>query len=166
MARFRLASACAFKCLCHLVHCQVLWPTYLDHPIACARILQRDASKSSNVLYSYKIDRIGAPPKDGGLPLLYEGLAYQLDPEVHEGTGAHDGEAQATGPEILLGTVLDAEELQRRIGAGTPNRHKNEVLHACGFGRIDQLTIARIINRLGIVVALSNEGMGRCQQIG
>src|ERR1051326_6480695 len=82
MARFRLASACAFKYLGHLVHRRVLWPTYPDDPIAFATILQRDAGKSSNVLYRYKIDRIGAPPKDGGLTLLYEGLAYQLDPQV------------------------------------------------------------------------------------
>src|SRR5712664_3677233 len=139
MALFRLASACAFKDFGHLVQRQVLWSTNLDHPIACARILQRDADKTSNILHRHKIDRIGAASKDGGLALLYNRLAYQLGPELHEGTGAQDGEVQATGAQILLCAVLDAEELQRRIGAGTLNRHKNEVLHPCYLGCIDQL---------------------------
>src|SRR6266581_6058074 len=159
MALFRLAFACEFESLCHLIQCQVLRPTNLDHPIAYARILQRDADETSHVLHRYKIDWIVAAPKEGGLALLQNGLADQLGSEVHECAGAEDGEAQATGAEILLRAVLDAEELQWRIGAGTLNRNKNEVFHTCGFGRIDQVTIARIINRLGIVVALSDEGM-------
>src|SRR6266568_3902019 len=156
MAFFRLASAYAFKDLCHLVQRQVLRPTNLDHLITCTGVFQRGADKMGNILHRHKVDWIVATPKDGGLALLQNGLTDQLSPEVHEGAGAEDGEAQATGAEILLRAVLDAEELQWRIGAGTLNRNKNEVFHTCGFGRIDQVTIARIINRLGIVVALSD----------
>src|SRR6266568_2884684 len=165
MALFRLASACAFKYLRHLVHRQVLRPTNLDHPIMCTWIVQHGADKTSHVLYRHKIDRIVATPKGGGLALLYNGPANQLGPKVHERAGAEDSEAQATGAEILLCAVFDAEELQWRIGAGTLNRNKNEVLHACGFGRIDQVTIARVINCMGIVVALSDERMGRRQHL-
>src|SRR6266571_5229148 len=37
------------------------------------------------------------------------------------------------------------------------------MFHACSSSRINQLTIPRVINRLGIIVALSGEGMG-CRQ--
>src|SRR5438270_3163311 len=161
MALFRPASACAFKDLRHLIHRQVLRPTNLDHPIMCTGIVQKGEDKTSHVLYRHKIDRIVATPKDGGLALLYDGLTDQLGPKVHERAGAEDGEAQATGAEIPLCAVFDAEELQRRIGTCTLNGDKNEVLHACGFGRIDQVTIALVINCLGIVVTLSDERMGR-----
>src|SRR5712691_4908111 len=143
MALFRLASACAFKDLCHLIQCQVLWPTNLDHLIVRARVLQCGADKTSNVLHRHKIDRIVATSKDGGLALLQNGLTDQLGPEVHERNGPEDSEAQTTGAQILLRAVLDAEELQWSIWAVTQNGHKQEVLHACGFGRIDQLMIAR-----------------------
>src|SRR5712692_3410340 len=130
MALFRLASACAFKGLCHLVQCQVLWSTNLDHPIARVRILQRDAYKASHVLHRDKIDWIVAAPKEGGLALLQNRLADQLGPEVHECAGAEDGEVQATGAEVLLRAVLDTEELQWSIWAGTQNGHQNEVFHS------------------------------------
>src|SRR5260370_25092179 len=118
MALFHLASTCAFKGLCHLIQCQVFWSTNLDHLIACAKILQRGADKTSNVLHRYKIDWIVAAPKEGGLALLYDGLTNQLGPEVHARTGADDAEPQATGTEVLLCVVLDAKELQCRIGTG------------------------------------------------
>src|SRR5712692_8010924 len=146
MALFRLAPACTFKDLCHLVQGQVLWPTHLDHPIACTRVLQGDADKTSNILHGYKVNRVVATPKDGGLALLQNGLADQLSPEVHVCAGADDGETQATGAQILLCVVLDAEELYWRIGTGPLHRNKNEVFHARGFGRIDQLAITRVIN--------------------
>src|SRR6266849_2942590 len=165
MALFRLAPACTFKDLCHLVQGQVLWPTHLDHPIACTRVLQGDADKTSNILHGYKVNRVVATPKDGGLALLQNGLADQLSPEVHVCAGADDGETQATGAQILLCAVLDTEELQRGIGAGTLNRNKNEMLHVRGSGCIDQVAIARVINRVRIVIALSVEGMGRSQHL-
>src|SRR2546423_4721559 len=165
MALFRPASACAFKDLRHLIHRQVLRPTNLDHPIMCTWIFQHGADKTSHVLYHHKIDRIVATPKDGGLALLYDGLTDQLGPKVHESTGAEDGEAQATGAEILLCAVFDAEELQWRIGACALNGDKNEVLHASSFSCIDQVTIARVINCLGIVVAFSDERMGSRQHL-
>src|SRR5260221_1993446 len=161
MALFHLASTSEFESLCHLIQCQVLRPTNLDHPIAYARILQRDADETSHVLHRYKIDWIVAAPKEGGLALLQNGLTKQLSPEVHVCAGADDGEAQATVAQILLCAVLNTEELQRGIGAGTLNGNKNEVFHACGSGCIDQVAIARVINRVGIVVALSDQGMGR-----
>ncbi len=142
MALFRLAFACAFKGLCHLVQCQVLWPTNFDHPIALTRIFQRDADKTSHVLHRYKIDWIVAAPKDDGLALIQNGLTDQLGQEVHERVRADDGEAQAAGAEVLLRAVLDAEELQWRIGTGPLYRNKNEVFRACNLGRIDQLAIA------------------------
>src|SRR6266567_5347913 len=165
MALFHLASTSEFESLCHLIQCQVLRPTNLDHPIAYARILQRDADETSHVLHRYKIDWIVAAPKEGGLALLQNGLADQLGSEVHECAGAEDGEVQATGAEVLLRAVLDAEELQWRIGTGPLYRNKNEVFRACNLGRIDQLAIARVINRVGIVVALSDQGMGRRQHL-
>ncbi len=142
MALFHLASTSEFESLCHLIQCQVLRPTNLDHPIAYARILQRDADETSHVLHRYKIDWIVAAPKEGGLALLQNGLADQLGSEVHECAGAEDGEVQATGAEVLLRAVLDAEELQWRIGTGPLYRNKNEVFRACNLGRIDQLAIA------------------------
>src|SRR5260370_15181781 len=111
MALFHLASTCAFKGLCHLIQCQVFWSTNLDHLIACAKILQRGADKTSNVLHRYKIDWIVAAPKEGGLALLYDGLTDQLRPEGHECAGAEDGEVHATGAEALLRAVLHTEEL-------------------------------------------------------
>src|SRR6266567_1776496 len=155
MALFHLASTSEFESLCHLIQCQVLRPTNLDHPIAYARILQRDADETSHVLHRYKIDWIVAAPKEGGLALLQNGLADQLGSEVHECAGA----------EVLLRAVLDAEELQWRIGTGPLYRNKNEVFRACNLGRIDQLAIARVINRVGIVVALSEQCMGRRQHL-
>src|SRR2546421_11965002 len=112
MTLFRLASACAFKDLRHLIHGQVLWSTNLDHRIARARVIQRNADKTRNILHRHKIDRIVATPKDGGLALLPYGLTDQLGPEFHIRARAQDSEAQATGAEILLHVVLDAEELQ------------------------------------------------------
>ena len=165
MALFRLASACAFKDLHHLIHRQVLWPTNLDHPIMCTWIFQHGADKTSHVVYRHKIDRIVATPKDGGLALLYDGLTDQLGSEVHERVRADDGEAQAAGAEVLLRLVLDAEELYWSIWTGAQHGHKHEVFHACGLGCIDQLAIARVINRVGIVVALSEQGMGRRQHL-
>src|SRR5712691_6357618 len=165
MALFRPASACTFKDLRHLIHRQVLRPTNLDRPIMCTGIVQHGADKTSHVLYRHKIDRIVASPKDGSLALLYDGLTDQLCPKVHESSGAEDSKAQATGSQILLCTVFDAEELQRRIGTCALNGDKNEVFHASSFSRIDQVSIARVINCLGIVVALSDERMGSRQHL-
>src|SRR6266705_3082032 len=165
MALFRLASACAFKDLRYLIHRQVLWPTNLNHPIMCTGIVQHGADKTSHVLYRHKIDRIVATPKDGGLALLHDGLTDQLGPKVHESTGAEDGEAQATGSQILLCTVFDAEELQWRIGTCALNGDKNEVFHASSFSCINQVSITHVINRLGIIVALSVESMRGSQHL-
>src|SRR5258708_4870939 len=60
MALFRLATACAFKDFRHLVHSQVLRSTDLDHRIARARVIQRNADKTRNILHRHKIDRIDA----------------------------------------------------------------------------------------------------------
>src|SRR5205085_10772914 len=74
-------------------------------------------------------------------------------------------EAQATGLQILLCTVFDAKELQGRIGTCALNGDKNEVLHDSSFRCIDQVSIAHVINRLGVVVALSVEGMRGSQHL-
>ncbi len=137
MALFRLASTYPCKDFCHLIQRQVLWPTYLDHPIVRARIREGGADKTSDILYCHKIDWIIAPPKDGGLALLQNGLTDQLGSEVHECTGADNSEAQAAGAEILFRAVLDAGELHWSIWTGTHNRNKHKVFHACYFGRID-----------------------------
>jgi len=39
------------------------------------------------------------------------------------------------------------------------------VFHARGFGRIDQLAITRVINCVGVVITLADEGMGRRQHL-
>jgi hypothetical protein len=39
------------------------------------------------------------------------------------------------------------------------------VFHAYGFGRIDEMAIAQVINRVGIVVAFSDKCMGRYQHL-
>src|SRR5258708_26208299 len=97
MALFRLATACAFKDFRHLVHSQVLRSTDLDHRIARARVIQRNADKTRNILHRHKIDRIVAAPKDGGLALLPYGLADQLSPEFHIRARAQDSEAHTNG---------------------------------------------------------------------
>jgi hypothetical protein len=67
--------------------------------------------------------------------------------------------------QILLCTVFDTEELQGRSGTCALNGDKNEVLHARSFRCIDQVSIAHVINRLGVVVALSVEGMRGSQHL-
>ena len=67
--------------------------------------------------------------------------------------------------QILLCTVFDAKELQGRSGTCALNGDKNEVLHASSFRCIDQMSIAHVINRLGVVVALSVEGMRGSQHL-
>src|SRR5258708_26270306 len=165
MALFRLSSACAFKDLRHLIHSQVLRPTDLDHRIARARVIQRNADKTRNILHRHKIDWIVTTPKDDGLALLPYRLADQLSPEFHIRARAEDSEAQAAGLQILLCTVFDAKELQWRIGTCALNGDKNEALHARSFRCIDQVPIAHVINRLGVVVTLSVEGMRGSQHL-
>src|SRR5207244_4764297 len=52
-----------------------------------------------------------------------------------------------------------------RSGTCALNGDKNEVLHASSFRCIDQMSIAHVINRLGVVVALSVEGMRGSQHL-
>src|SRR5258706_5445676 len=111
MALARLASTYAFKGLRHLIHGQVLRSTHLNYRIARPRIIESDAGKASYIFHRYKIDRIAATPKDDGLALLHNWLTDQLGPEVHKSAWANDGEVQSAGAEILLCSVLDAEEL-------------------------------------------------------
>src|SRR5258708_4458127 len=133
--------------------------------IGRARVIQGNADKTRNILHRHKIDRIVAAPKDGGLALLPYGLADQLSPEFHIRARAQDSEAQTTGSQILLCSVFDAKELQGRIGAYTLNGDKNEEFHASGFSSIDQVSIAHVINRPRVVVALSVEGMSGSQHL-
>src|SRR5207249_4063120 len=144
---------------------QVLRPTNLDHRVARASIIQGDADKTRYILHRHKIDWIVAAPKDGGLALLPDGLADQLSPELHIRARAEDSEVQTTGSQILLSTVFDAKELQWRIGTRALNGDKNEMFHARSFRCIDQVPIADVINRLGVVVTLSVEGMRGSQYL-
>src|SRR5439155_10584872 len=126
---------------------------------------QPDADKTRNILHRHKIDRIVATTKDGSLALLLNRLTDQLGPELHIRAGAEDSEVQATGSQILLCTVFDAKELQWRIGTCALNGDKNEVLHARSFRCIDQVSIAHVINRPGVVVAFPVEGMRGSQHL-
>src|SRR5205085_7622701 len=125
----------------------------------------RNADKTRHILHRHKIDWIVATPEDGGLALLPDGLTDQLSPEFHIRARAQDSEVQTTGSQILLCTVFDAKELQWRIGTCALNGDKNEALHTCSFRCIDQVPIAHVINRLGVVITLSVEGMCGSQHL-